>query len=466
MRRACLALLLVAAAPASLERRVAAALAAASPGTRFGLVVATEGGEEIVALLADQRFVPASNTKVFTTAALFASGVDLDGADAAGGASVRLAGRDVVLVGHGDPRLSGAAECVRDCLSTLADAVAARTRAVGDVIGDDSWFPDERWSPGMSWNNMPTGSGTGISALTIDANEAALTVTPTAPGKPPTIVGGGYYRVENYAVTGAATALGFDRAPGGFVVRVTGTIAAGGPAKVLTLGVDDPAHYAAWRLAAMLRARGVRVTGRIGVRHRPLDAADDPARRGGVPVARPAEPPMLAGLAGPPLLETATLTNKVSQNVYAELLLRRVGRVRGTGSIADGQAAVSRMLTAAGVPRVAYDLADGSGMSSYNRVSPRATVRFLRWAAAQPWGARWRATLPINGEGTLRRRFADGPPVQAKTGTLNGTNALVGYLTAKSGRTLVFAAFAGDVPGDAGATAAVDAALRVIAAEN
>ena len=466
MNRVWLALLLVAAAPNSLERRVAAALVAASPGTRFGLVVATQEGDEIVALLPDQRFVPASNTKVFTTAALFASGVDLDGADADGGASVRLAGRDVVLVGHGDPRLSGAADCVRDCLSALADAVAARTRVVGDVIGDDSWFPDERWSPGMSWNNMPTGSGTGISALTIDANEAVLTVTPTAPGKPPAIVGGGYYRVENYAVTGAATALGFDRTPGGYVVRVTGTIAAGAPAKVLTLGIDDPARYAAWRLAGMLRARGVRVTGGIGVRHRPLDDGDDPVRRGSVAVARPPEPPMLTRLTGPPLLETATITNKVSQNVYAELLLRRVGRVRGTGSIADGQAAVARMLTAAGVPRVAYDFADGSGMSSYNRVSPRATVRFLRWAAAQPWGARWRATLPTNGEGTLRRRFAGGPPVQAKTGTLNGTNTLAGYLTARSGRTLLFAAFAGDVPRDAGATAALDAALMRIAEAN
>ena len=466
VRRFLLCLLLVAAAPSSLDQQVAAALARASPGTRFGIVVATEDGREIVALLPDQRFVPASNTKLFTTAALFQSPTDLDVADTEGGAAVRLEGRNVILVGHGDARLSGAPDCVSDCLATLADAVAARTRTVGDVIGDDSWFPDERWSPGMSWNNMPTGSGTGISALTIDANETVLTVTPGTAGAAPVVVGNGYYRVENYAVTGAATALGFDRAPNGDVVRVTGTMAARGPAKVLTLGIDDPARYAAWRLAAMLRARGVRVTGGIGVRHRPLDAGDDPVRRGAVPVARPAAAAVLARLTGPPLLETATITNKISQNVYAELLLRRVGRIAGTGSIADGQAAVTRMLTAAGVPRTAYDLADGSGMSSYNRVSPRGVVTFLRWAAAQPWGARWRATLPTNGEGTLRRRFAAGPAISAKTGTLNATNALAGYMTAKSGRTLVFAAYAGDVPGDAGATAAVDAALKAIAAAN
>ena len=245
-------------------------------------------------------------------------------------------------------------------------------------------------------------------------------------------------------------------------MRVTGTVAA---PTVLRLGIDDPARYAAWRLAAMLRARGVHVTGAVVARHRLRDAGDDPARRGAA-VAHPSEPPALARLVAPPLRETATITNKVSQNLYAELLLRRVGRVRGTGSIADGQATVAAMLAAAGVPRVAYDFADGSGMSSYDRVSPRGVVTFLRWAAAQPWGAAWRATLPTSGEGTLRRRFAGGPAVAAKTGTLNATNALAGYVVAKSGRTLVFAAYAGDVPGDAGASRALDAALVRVAGGN
>lgn len=464
-------LLLIAAAPAGLEQQVAADLAAASPGTRFGLVVAAEDGREIVALLPDQRFVPASNTKLFTVAALFDSGLDLDAPDMAGGASVRLDPRpgrapDVVLTGRGDARLSGAADCTVDCLATLADAVAARTRVVGDVVGDGSWFPDERWSPGMSWNNMPTPSGTGISALIIDGNEAAVTVTPTAPGKAPTVTGDGYYRFDNRAVTGAVTVLGYDREPGSAVVRLTGTVA---QARVQKLGVDDPAHFAAWQLRRLLVARGVRVTGTIQARHRPLDAGDDPAKRGGVPVARPPELAALTRLSPPPLLDTATVTNKVSQNVYAELLLRRVGRVRGTGSIADGQAAVAAMLAKAGVPRTSYDLSDGSGMSNYNRVSPRATVALLRWAAAQPWGARFRATLPAPGEGTLRRRFLTGPlagKLAAKTGTLNATSALAGYMTANSGRTLVFAVYANDVPADAGATRAIDAALERIAEAN
>ena len=135
-----------------------------------------------------------------------------------------------------------------------------------------------------------------------------------------------------------------------------------------------------------------------------------------------------------------------------------------------GLAALQVMLDKAGISRLSYDFSDGSGMSSYNRVSPRATVQLLRWGGKQPWGAIWRTSLPVGGiDGTLRRRFA-GTALQgklwAKTGTLNATNALSGYLKTASGRELTFAAFANDVPGDKSATAAIDAALQAIAASN
>src|SRR3569623_1616598 len=74
----------------------------------------------------------------------------------------------------------------------------------------------------------------------------------------------------------------------------------------------------------MLRARGVRVTGQIGVRHRPLMPADEPAVRGSAPPARPPAEPVLAKLVPPPLADDVKLTMKVSQNLHAELFLRRV----------------------------------------------------------------------------------------------------------------------------------------------
>ena len=461
----------------SLQQRVEAALAAAPAGTRFGLVVTTEEGRELVAINADGRFIPASNTKMLTTAAAFANLPGLDQPDAAGGASVRLdasGGRlpDVILSGHGDARLSSAPDCQADCLAALADAVAARTRRVRNVVGDDSLFPDQRWSPGMSWNNIETRSGTAISALTIDDNELAMRVSPGAAGQAPNVDALPYYEVQNFATTVAAgpAELHFDRMPNSRTLRLSGTIVAGAEPETLRLGIDDPAYFAAWRLRTLLEARGVRVTGGVEVRHRRLTPADDPAHRGGAPAARPPEPEALARLTPPPLAEDLTHTNKVSQNLHAELFLRRVGLVAGSGSIEDGVAAIAAMMAQAGARRTGWDLSDGSGMSSYNRVSPRAIAALLRWAAGQPWGAAWRATFPIAGvDGTLARRFR-GTPLEghlfAKTGTLNATNALSGYLVAHSGRTLVFSFYANDVPADAGATRFMDAALELVAAEN
>lgn len=443
-------------------RVVAAGLALATlgaaevpEGARFGLYVMTLEGREVASVRADERFVPASNTKVFTTIAAFET-LAVDGPDVAGGAAVRLEGRDVVLVGHGDAQLSSAEDCVTDCLATLADAVAARTRVVRDVIGDDSAFADERWSQGMSWNNMSSRSGTAVSALTLDDNETVVTV---APGS---VAGDGYYAIEDRVSIGPVTRLAIERAPNARVLRVSGTIAAGAAPVRLRGSVDDPAHRAAWRLAGMLRARGVRVTGGVGVRHRPVSAGDV----AGALVAAVPEGAVLARVVPGALAEDIAVTNKASQNLHAELLLRRLGR----GSVASGLAVVEDVAARAGVARTAWDLADGSGMSTYNRVSPRAMVTLLRWAAGRPWGARFRETLPVGSvDGTLRSRFRGTSlegRVFAKTGTLNAANALAGYVTAKSGATLVFAAYAGDMPGDVSATAAIDAALVKVAEAN
>lgn len=456
-----------AAASDPIEDAVRAKLAEAGPGTRFGLVVVDDQGREIVAIAPEDRFVPASNTKLYSTALAYET-LSVDGPDAAGGTQVRLGEGprpDVILVGRGDPRLSGAADCTVDCLSTLADAVAARTRVVGDVIGDDSFFPDERWPSGMSWNNMTSRYGTAISALSIDDNEWRVTVTPRALGEAARIDGDGYESIDNHVITGAETDLATMRMPGSGRLRVWGTIAQGAAPETVRVGIEDPAHRAAWLMRRMLEALGVRVTGDVGTRHRAISPSDDPARGG--PAPRVPEQPSLAALSPPPLSDTLTITNKVSQNLYADLLLRRVSAVSGSGSVADGQAAVQAMLTRAGVARHQYDFSDGSGMSTYNRLSPRGTVTFLRWTQTRPWGAAFRETLPVAGkDGTLSRRFT-GTPLEgrlfAKTGSLNASNALSGFITAKSGRTLTFASFANDMPQDKSVRDTVDAALNLIA---
>jgi D-alanyl-D-alanine carboxypeptidase/D-alanyl-D-alanine-endopeptidase (penicillin-binding protein 4) len=289
----------------------------------------------------------------------------------------------------------------------------------------------------------------------IDGNEMALRVSPGAPGKPPVVQAGDYLEVVNEAVTVAEgrIALEVSRLPGSRQLRLSGTIAAAASEELLRLGVDDPAGFAAWRLARMLEQRGVRVGGSATGHYGPGNAQNATE---------------LARTTPPPLGEDIVTINKVSQNVHADLLLRRLGAARGKPSVAGGLEAVRTMLDRAGVPERAATLADGSGMSPYNRVSPRGVVTMLRWAAGRPWGASLRASLPIGGvDGTLARRFREGGlkgRIFAKTGALTAANALSGYLLTRSGETLVFSLIANDVPEDVRATAIIDQALELIAA--
>ena len=451
-------------------------------GTRWGLMAVTLEGEPVVAINADDRFIPASNTKIFTTAAAFALLQGLDTADSPEGTSVRLETRDgdppdVVLIGAGDPALGDGPTCIATCLAELADAVAARANRVGDVVGDDRLYPDERWGPGWSWEDMQEGFGSAASALTVNDNLVVLEVAPGAvegaPVQAAWRAGDDLASLEIEAVTVAegAADLRLERRPGEDGVRLYGRMPLGGVAMTLRVGVDDPAFTAAARFRRLLGQRGVTVEGEVRARHRPLALADDPATGDAAldPVERDGEE--VARLARPPLLTSLTRTAKFSQNLHAELVLRRLGRLEGEGSRAEGLAQVQAVMAAAGVERAAYDLYDGSGMSSYNRVSPRATTTFLRWTMTQPWSEAWRATLPVGGrDGTLARRFVGTPlegKVFAKTGSLNGVNALAGFLTAASGRTLIFAIYANDRPSTAGSALAVmDRALLALAAEN
>lgn len=465
------------AAKKDLLDRVTAILAQAPAGTRYGLMVTTAEGEELLAIAPDQRFMPASNTKIFTTVAGYHRLAALQAA--ARGTGVRLengAGpeSDVVIEGRGDADLSSAADCTRQCLSELADAVASSTRRVHDVVGDARFYPDERWSPGMSWNNMPFTWGTGIAALVVDDNEAPLSVKPGAVGQAPLLTGDGFFTLRNEAVTvdGAENALDLWRDPGSFEVRVSGTIGAENAGRMYKLGIDDPALYAAFQLKRMLEARGVAVTGEARSRYRPLAPTVDPKRRADEPLVRSPEQPMVMQLPASPLAEDVRVINKRSQNLHAELLLRRLGRLEGSGSLADGAQALTATMRAAGVPDSSYLLADGSGMSSYNRVTPRETARLLHWVSRQPWSEAWRATLPVGGvDGTLSQRFKDttlNGRIFAKTGSINASRALSGYLQAASGEVLIFSAFANDIPpeNEGEAIAAMDAALLAVAAAN
>jgi D-alanyl-D-alanine carboxypeptidase/D-alanyl-D-alanine-endopeptidase (penicillin-binding protein 4) len=149
----------------------------------------------------------------------------------------------------------------------------------------------------------------------------------------------------------------------------------------------------------------------------------------------------------PPLSDIARVLMKVSQNQYAETLLRTLGLAEG-GSAQAGRTVVRDVLTAWGVAPEAYVLVDGSGLSRYNYVCADMLVRVLTRIYRDPRHREaFQATLPVGGQdgGTIARRFkgtrAEGN-VKAKTGSISNVRALSGYVTTLAGEPLVFSIIA------------------------
>ena len=206
-------------------------------------------------------------------------------------------------------------------------------------------------------------------------------------------------------------------------------------------------------LKQLLEARGVRVTGGIRVQHAP-----PPLRSVETAVVLPSgqpKPPsnsyVLAEHVSPALLESVRLTNKISQNLHAELFLRTVGQVRtGVGTTDAGLWEEQSFLKAAGIRDGDAVLVDGSGLSQNNLVTPQAMTGLLLHALRQPWGEDFFSTLPIAGvDGTLENRMKGtvaAGRVQAKTGTLEHEHSIAGYATTLRGEHLVFAIFGNNNP--------------------
>ncbi len=386
-----------------------------------------------------------------------------------------------------------------ESLELLAEQVKqAGVRTVkGRVVGDDSFYLDQPYGVDWGWDDLQWDYGAPISALTFNENTVKLTVTANPVSKdrdnPSATVAGwtpnlNYYTLDSSmtpTAQGETAHPNLDRRPGSSMVRAWGTVPPEG--FHADLAIEDPAKFTAAAFKEALRSRGVKVKGSAVPRHRLSTATEDFSderaqslkltRSNLSTVAAPLEGRrVLASRVSVPVVEDITLINKVSQNLHAELLLRLLGRVHGTeGSFEQGTRVVRQFLIDAGVDDGDFFFYDGSGMSPDDRIAPRAYTQLLAYASRQPWGAAWRDTFPVAGvDVTMADRFKSSPPLPgsplrghlwAKTGTLNEVNALSGYLTAASGKTLAFSILVnGHRPGSHAELQAIDRIAEAIAA--
>ncbi len=409
---------------------------------RVGIeVVSLKDGTEIFSRNADVPLKPASNQKLFTSAAALAllkpdfvfptvfyaresprNGI-LDG--------------DLYIKGFGAPDLVG--EFWWLMVQELSRQGLREVR--GDLVGDDTYFDEERrppvWPstvPDDSWVSAPVG------ALSFNYDVVTVRVRPAAAaGRPPQVELvplGGYFKVNNRAVTGAGRSRLFvDRSlrQGVNTITVSGSIRLGSAPIEVTKGVENPTLYALSAFRELAARQGITLRGS--------------SRRGAVPEGARE----IFRFESKPLSAIIRDMNKHSNNFMAETVLKTLGaEFRGVpGTTEKGLEVVRDYLQGIGVSARDLVLVDGSGLAHDNRVTARALVHTLQAMNEdfELW-PEFLGSLPVGGiDGTLQRRFRQEDllrKVRAKTGKIAGVSSLSGYAVNEAGETFAFAILVND----------------------
>ncbi|MEP6487455.1 D-alanyl-D-alanine carboxypeptidase/D-alanyl-D-alanine-endopeptidase [Microcoleus vaginatus GB2-A3] len=379
---------------------------------------------------ATKYFIPASNAKLLTTAAA----LQKLGADFRIKTSVYSGENGSLYVaGRGDPSIA------EPQLKSLAQQLKQRgISQVNELIGDDSYFQGSAVNPNWEWEDAQAGYGAPINSLIFNQNAIDLLLSPQALGQPLKVTfaepkQANQWQLQNNSVTVAQNEPEFIEVGREFdrpIIRVGGQLKVGGEPESAYVAVVNPANNFLQYFQQALAAEGI------------------PVKQALVASASRNLNQELATVESPPLAELVRETNRESNNLYAEVLLRLLGKVtdkmpvpqENTGE--SGLKELKTALTQLGVNPNSYILADGSGLSRHNLISPEALVQTLRVMANSPAASIYRQSLPIAGEsGTLKNRFNITPNrvnLQAKTGTMSGVSALSGYIEVPNYEPLVF----------------------------
>jgi D-alanyl-D-alanine carboxypeptidase/D-alanyl-D-alanine-endopeptidase (penicillin-binding protein 4) len=398
-------------AATDLEHRIDSLVDATGPATRgfVGInVVDAATGKPVYHRNEDKLFMPASNMKLFTSAlALSRLGPDYRFTT---NVIVNSSG-DLMLLGSGDPSLSGRIfPYAKDsgsrpglaAIDELADQIVkngVRTIA-GDVIGDDRLYPWAPYPPSWTQDDAERDYGAPVSALSISENAISLTIRGGAqPGDDAQVSPDPaleYFSIDNRLNTitrGGETKIRMARSSASRQVLLWGSIPAGATVREW-IALDDPAYYAACALYEALLRRGVSIRGGPSVRHRLVSEDYE------VPIGN-----LVASRTSPALKDLLQVMDKVSQNLFAELMLREVGRFsRHQGTREAGIEEMDAMLKEIGASRDEARLEDGSGLSRGTLVTPKAAARLSPRNAAPRYAA-------FAAAGGRRRRDALAPPV-------------------------------------------------------
>lgn len=441
------------------------------------LVVSLDRGDTLFSHNPDLPLAPASNMKLFSTAAaLYYLGPDFRYSTFAlttGPIRNGVLEGDLILYGTGDPAISsrmlpGALTPLR----ALTDSLKARgIREIrGDIIGDGSYFDDHWIAEGWREEYRLDSYSAPVGALSLGENIVSVRVDPgPGAGRPASIrttpsTDGLLIQNRVQTVASGSSSVRFAYDPDGLVIE--GRIAMGHPGVARTVTVIDPANFAAAAFREVLTNAGIAVTGTVRtVRDReesPVGFVSAPSNGTSTPPAR-----VVGTHISPTLAELVTVTNHISQNLYAEAFFKTAGRVAlGEGTFAGGAKAVQFLLECEGAADLpGLRIVDGSGLSPLNRVTPRSIIHLLDLMTRTDVWEIFDASLPEaaspnGGQHSLRGRMGGTPAarnLRAKTGTIANVSGLSGYVRSADGELLAFSILTNEIPSTSRAKRTEDA---------
>jgi len=433
-----------------------------------GIVADLDQGGILYSRNADKSFTPASNMKLYTTAAA----LDQLGPEFRYYTDLFMQGNivDSVLVGNlvvrgvGDPTIGNVTDDASDDESDMtqtfqdwADSLRAAgiLRISGDILGDDNLHDDLHLGRGWMWDDEHTHDSAESGAFVFNDNSVNMTMEGTQRGQPVDLYwepyNTDYVEVLNktttvHADSSADVTYGRHRATN--TIEIASSIPEGA-SEMRRISITNPTLYFTHVLRETLIREGIDVDGSS----RDIDDLTD---EDWTPIYEDGSLIRIAQHESPPLSEIVAMINKPSDNLKAEQVLKTLAFVAPVDLEADhddrrhataelGIEAMMVTIRRAGIDSTAMRVADGSGLSHYNLVTPRGTIRLLKYMSAHPdsavSGAFYRSLAILGVDGTIKA-FAGGSPavgnVRAKTGTLTGARALSGYVTTADGRHLVF----------------------------
>ena len=420
---------------AALPQRLASRFETAALETAtLSIAVETLSGQSIYHHQSGQRMIPASTQKLLTTAAaLHHWSSDRSWRTPLYLTNSATGEPELWIVGQGDPSLTPAG------METLATQVAQALQSQGinrlqRIVGDDRYLGGTTVPPTWEIADTQAGYGAPINSLIFNDNAIPLTLWPQSVGEPLRVEWEDPrdredWRLENWSQSGAPQSrefvvVGHGETPD--TLRIEGVLQSGAPPEPVAVASSHPGQRFLRRFAAALAEQGIQSDRWVR-----LDLASS---------EQPESPQLLLNWTSPTLAELLTVIHHQSQNLYAEVLLRWLGKTqpnpaplgRPPSTLEDGLMVLRQTLENLGLDTRDLTLADASGLSRHNALTAAALVDLLQVAAQSPWGETYRQSLPVAGQsGSLKRRFEQTPVagrLWAKTGSMSGVSALAGYL--------------------------------------